>query len=186
MNIVGIDYSITSPSICIDGNLFYFITPKKKFAEDWNVNGMTFKGLYYDPKKWKHSDLERFSFLSNVFRTVLYSYKGSVVFEGYALGAKGKVFNIAEATGIMKKGLVDDGWSVEESIPPTVIKRYVTGKGNATKDDMAQAWKRDHDFDLFETLGNRNPKDSPASDIVDSYYVWYTYKEKLEGQKYIG
>ncbi len=60
------------------------------------------------------------------------------------------------------------------TFPPTVIKKYATGKGNANKDLM-------YDSFIGELLTPPNLKDlitpkskkiiSPVSDIVDSYFI---------------
>ena len=53
-----------------------------------------------------------------------------------------------------------------ELIPPTVIKKFATGKGNASKEDMLEAWKNEpNNFELIQESGN------PASDIIDSYFI---------------
>ena len=57
-----------------------------------------------------------------------------------------------------------------ETIVPSVIKKGATGKGNADKDKMYEAFCKDTKTDLkkvFDTekVGN------PISDIVDSFYI---------------
>ena len=62
-----------------------------------------------------------------------------------------------------------------EQVPPTVIKKFATGKGNASKDDMLEAWKNeDGSFELLQETGN------PASDIIDSYFICKYGKEQNE------
>jgi Holliday junction resolvasome RuvABC endonuclease subunit len=97
--------------------------------------------------------------------------------EGYAFNAKGKVFNIAENTGILKYKL----W--QQRIPltvisPTEIKRLATGKGNADKELMTRQFRIDTGLNLKQELTPKSSKViNPVSDIVDSYYVckelWY-------------
>ena len=53
-----------------------------------------------------------------------------------------------------------------ETIPPTVIKKFATGKGNSNKEAMLEAWNAEPDtFELVQENGN------PATDIVDSYFL---------------
>ena len=53
-----------------------------------------------------------------------------------------------------------------ETVPPTVLKKFATGKGNSNKEVMLEAWKAEPDtFELVQEKGN------PATDIVDSYFL---------------
>ena len=57
-----------------------------------------------------------------------------------------------------------------ETIEPSVVKKGATGKGNADKDKMYEAFCKDTKTNLkkvFDTekVGN------PISDIVDSFYI---------------
>ena len=94
--------------------------------------------------------------------------------ENYAYGATGRVFNIAENTGILKKQLREAGFKYTV-IPPTVIKKYATGKGNASKDLMYETFLSETQVDLQSQLSPKSTKISnPVSDIVDSYYICKT------------
>ena len=65
----------------------------------------------------------------------------------------------------MKLKLLENGFRYE-TVPPTVIKKFATGKGNSNKEAMLEAWKKEPGtFDLIQESGN------PASDIVDSYFL---------------
>lgn len=62
-----------------------------------------------------------------------------VVLEGYSYGSKGRaVVNIGELGGVLRLWLSEYGPAYVE-IPPTCLKKYATGRGNASKDDMLQA-----------------------------------------------
>lgn len=61
-----------------------------------------------------------------------------VIYEGYAMGAKGRVFHIGELGGVFAVLLYEQGISVA-IIPPTCLKQLITGKGNADKAAMAAA-----------------------------------------------
>ena len=70
-----------------------------------------------------------------------------VALEDYAYGAKGRVFHIAENTGILKYKL----W--QQSIPldviqPTRVKKLASGKGNASKQEMFEAFVKETGTDL--------------------------------------
>ena len=58
-----------------------------------------------------------------------------IALEGYAYGAQGRIFHIAENTGVLKYKIY------QQSIPltiftPSEIKKFATGKGNADKEKM--------------------------------------------------
>jgi Holliday junction resolvasome RuvABC endonuclease subunit len=58
-----------------------------------------------------------------------------VAMEGYAMGAKGMVFNLGELGGLVKMELADFG-HYPLIIPPTTLKKYVTGAGTGQKNQM--------------------------------------------------
>lgn len=58
-----------------------------------------------------------------------------VVIEGYSFASVGKVFDIAELSGIIKAYI----WSLQKpfiEVPPNTLKKFVTGNGNADKNIM--------------------------------------------------
>ena len=95
--------------------------------------------------------------------------------EGYAYATVGKshVRSIAENTGLLKNKM----WKLRvpfTSFPPTVIKKYATGKGNANKELMYESFVNEllTPLDLKERLTPKAKKViSPISDIVDSYFI---------------
>jgi len=166
---VGIDYSMSSPSICIhNGNewsiencKFYFLTSKKKhITSTKNIVGE----FHAEHLNQEH----RFDSISNWALSKI--PKLSVVYiENYAFAAKGVVYHIGECCGLLKHKL----W--KNSIPysvvaPSEIKKYATTKGNANKilmhDSFFEETKLDLSLELQCKMG-----DSPMSDIIDSYYI---------------
>lgn len=62
-----------------------------------------------------------------------------VVLEGYSFGSKGRsVFQIAELGGIVRNDLQRLGMPWVD-VPPSSLKKYATGRGNAGKDEMVAA-----------------------------------------------
>ena len=60
-------------------------------------------------------------------------------------------------------------------IPPTVIKKDTTGKGNANKELMYETFLTETNVDLQSKLSSKSTKIvNPVSDIVDSYYICKT------------
>ena len=92
--------------------------------------------------------------------------------EGYSFGSTGRVFNIAENTAILKYNLWDR-YIDTTIVPPTTIKKYATGKGNANKEKMYEAFCNENSkTQLKEMLTPRAARViSPVSDIVDAYYI---------------
>jgi len=99
--------------------------------------------------------------------------------EGYAYTAQGRVFNIAENTGILKYKLWQSRIPVEV-VPPTTIKKTATGKGNSDKSKMYEQFMEDTSVPLMELVSPDKTKISnPVCDIVDSYYICKYLHEKL-------
>lgn len=94
-----------------------------------------------------------------------------VAIEGYAMGAKGKVFHIAESTGSLKTGLFLLGKETR-TFSPSRIKKYATDKGNANKEAMFDAFTAETGVDLKEILTpKRSTLGNPVTDIIDAYYI---------------
>lgn len=57
-----------------------------------------------------------------------------VVLEGYSFGSRvGQAFSIGELGGVVKRAL----WKMDQDVmivPPTCLKKFVSGKGNTSKD----------------------------------------------------
>lgn len=171
MFVCGIDYSLTSPAITVhqgddwsvDNCRFYYMSTKAKNIIDTE----RFCGTLY-PKF--ESDAQRYDNLSTWSIGIV--SKADIVFvEGYAFGAVGRVFQIAENAGLLKYFM----W--KQSVPfevfaPSEIKKHATGKGNATKDKLYDAFVAETGVDIRQELGIINVNDwNPVSDIVDSYYI---------------
>lgn len=171
--IAGIDFSITSPAICIgeegDIPVFHaFRSAKKMVSGSPNI-------ILYDYPDWVKPQ-ERFEYLSNWAMEIIKDVD-IVKIEGFSMGSKGRVFDIAEATGILKWKI----WKAGKEliiIPPTTAKLFATGKGNATKNKMVLSYlEEENAIDVFGILDkkfNQDKKDvaSPMGDIIDSYWMW--------------
>ena len=164
----GIDYSMSSPSITVGNSKdfkkckTFFYNSKKKHE---GVHNNNIYGIIPFPYE---SEMERFCNIGDWAISILKKFKVTeVCLEGYAMGAKGRVFGIAENTGILKYKLYKSG--IQFHTPaPTQVKKYFSGKGNANKEYMHEAFVEQTSIDLSIIL-NSKPTDSPISDIVDSY-----------------
>lgn len=184
MVIAGIDYSIVSPAICVH------------VGTNWSLNNCTFyyllkndkhliindqlKGSLYE--EWLQPE-ERFHNLAEWSLDVLREHQvDSVCLEGYAYGAgsKGLVFQIGENTGTLKHRMWVDKIPFIVT-PPTVIKKFATGKGNANKERMWESFLEETHYDLYSVFGMESKKKdaSPISDIIDAYYLAKYYFVEL-------
>jgi Holliday junction resolvasome RuvABC endonuclease subunit len=165
--IIGIDYSLTSPAICVNnGNLmFYYLTSKKKWT---GVISEEIVG--YEHKEWT-DPIQRFTFISDFALDIISTTNNPTIYiEGYSFGSKGQgVFQIAENCGILKYRLLEDKYGYN-TVVPSVVKKGATGKGNADKDMMYEAFVKDTNIDL-KKLFDTDKVGNPISDIVDSYYI---------------
>jgi len=175
--ILGIDYSLTCPAVCVmDGQpiiddplqncKFYYLTTVRKYEgvfADGMIIGRTMP-------EWKHEQ-ERHDKISDfVFKSVIGNTINPYVFiEDYSFGSKGRVFNLAENTGLLKHKLYTKGIRFE-TLVPSVVKKLATGKGNADKEKMYDKFYEETGVNLMEALDQQTLK-NPVTDIVDSYYI---------------
>lgn len=179
--IAGIDYSMTSPSITIfspseDGEKFtfekcvtFFFNDTKKYRGEFcqrRVYGHDIDNGFYT------HEIERFAMLADKVLAILEGFNvKEVALENYAYSATGRVFHIAENTGILKFKLLEMGYLLH-TYEPTVIKKFATGKGNAKKEQMYESFHKETGVNLVHELGSTSKKiGSPISDIVDSYFI---------------
>ena len=180
MRIAGIDYSLTSPAICVwkstDDRLFNFDDCALYYLEIPKRRGPTPHGIlniHADPYPEWETEEERHELLSKWTMSII---TGCEVFiEGYAFATSGTshVRSIAENTGLLKHKMHKVKQSFT-SVPPTVIKKYATGKGNANKEGMYEAFVDEllTPTDLKERLTPKATKvKNPVSDLVDSYFI---------------
>ena len=85
--------------------------------------------------------------------------------EDYALQGKGKVFNIAEFTGIVKHKLIYEKRCKVKPIPPTSLKMWFTGNGTSDKVMMVNEYLKNDILDI----SFMDKYLSPQNDIVDGY-----------------
>ena len=170
--VVGIDYSMTSPSVCVhptdidfsfESCVFYNITSVKNLIPSQQITFETLP-VYL-------TDAERFETLSNKIIEFLSKFRiALVLIEGYSMGSKGMVFNIAENTGILKNKMYRSDIPLA-TMSPTSIKKCATGKGNAKKDQMEEAFHQLTKCDIKSTIGQSEKTENPSSDLIDSFFI---------------
>ena len=165
--IIGIDYSLTSPAVCINNGalMFFYLTNKKKW-----IGQQSEDIIGYEHKEWT-DPIQRFKNISDfVFDVINQTYLPQIFIEGYSFGSKGQgLFQIAENCGILKYRLLQKGYSYT-TVVPSVVKKGATGKGNADKDMMYEAFVKETKINL-KKLFDTEKVGNPISDIVDSYFI---------------
>lgn len=177
MVIAGIDYSLTCPAICVhdtaegkfnfDNTRFYFRSNLQRF-DKYHENRISGE----NHESWKTEE-DRYDDIANWALNILTkSGVDKVWLEGYSYGSTGKVFHIAENTAILKYFMWDSEINFD-IVPPTVIKKFATGKGNANKELMHESFIEENSHvDLRAWLTPRSANViSPVGDIVDSYFI---------------
>lgn len=173
---------MSSPAMCVhtgdewsydNCNFYSYSTKKRPLVDDTGKYSM--KTI----PDWENSQ-ERFYNLSAYFMNIIDGVKPTkVVIEDYSFGSTGKVFNIAENAGLLKY-FIWEGCYPLDAIPPTVIKKYATGSGAATKDKMYEFFLKDTIDDISERFGIK-PHLGPINDYVDSYWICkYGFEQEQE------
>lgn len=169
--LIGVDYSITCPCLCLyderktfkfDNCFFYYLTNTKKYADKIlpNITGESFQEYV--------ADTDRFDSISD-WAINLCIGASDVAIEGYSYGSKGRVFHLAENMGIFKHKLYKAGVPLTV-VEPSKSKKLATGKGNADKQAMYDAFSKETKTDLLLSFEQKTLS-NPVTDIVDSYFI---------------
>ena len=159
---------MSCPALCIfdteldftfqNCDFYYLIDKKTKIIEEGNIHGE-----YYSKDS---ENVKRFDHISNWAITILKNQKVTHVYlEGYSMGSRGRVFHIAENTGVLKQKIYKAGITFEV-IPPSTWKKEVVGKGNADKQHVYESMNVD-----LKPIFKSKSITSPINDIADSYFI---------------
>lgn len=202
MIICGIDYSMTSPCLCLHNteteftfeNCQFFYLTNLKYLDGKQLDNVF--GRYFDKNDYP-DDISRFGKITGWacknMREAFDRMPDYVSIEGYAMGARGKVFHIGENTGILKHALY------KLAIPyiiysPKTIKMFAVNnspidfsnvnKNKIQKNEMHDIFLEECDVNLHEMLTPKKKNvDSPVSDIIDSYYICkHLYEDIKNGE----
>jgi Holliday junction resolvasome RuvABC endonuclease subunit len=173
MIIAGIDYSYTSPAICVYDTTKEFKFDNLKF---YNVNGTKNRAGQYgnisiDLFPEYETTEQRFRNICIWASAVLSLNKvEEACIEGYALGSSsGLVFQIAENASLIKQFM--DLNDIKFTTPtPSQVKKNFTGKGNAKKDVVVETFYKTMGIKVHEILGIKEMA-KPIDDICDSLAV---------------
>lgn len=186
MTLVGIDFSIASPGITIEkeGELFYYAVQRKenKLVRKLNMlNNVTIEvcsneGLtpfqYYD----KMTDMMLRWINSNIGPNTIFAMEDWI----YSLRGN-SLIDIVYATSIFRFKLIKKyGEDKLNFYAPSHIKKFATGKGNCSKDEMLFAFNRLNLITPFGQWCHKMSKtEKPTEDMIDSYWVMSTMKSEL-------
>ena len=183
---IGIDYSLSSPGVCINTSeeefryedcKFYYLTNTKKYQGTFKENiafGTSAVEYIGTPHKPHNSPPERYNNIANWAIDIIKSYTWwqehpIIQIEHYSYGSTGRVFHIAENLGLLKYKLkIECGWDYT-LLAPSVIKKFATDKGNANKELMLGAFQEDTGVNLGVLLDSSVK--SPITDIADAYFI---------------
>lgn len=95
-------------------------------------------------------DVERLSYLENSLVELLQKYTPikQVAMEGQAYNASGMLDQLGQIIGVIKVSLHSKFQTVPITIAPTSLKKFVTGFGNATKNEMRTATQKYWSIDI--------------------------------------
>ena len=178
---VGIDFSISCPCICvIHDTQIQWAFVMEKLSSKWDH-----KLDPYFTSRIKAIPVGRGKVINEVdrYRNICLPLMGYlletlkdvdklsvfVAIEGYSMGSKGKVFNLAEHTGMFKYMLSSSGHKYT-TVAPTTVKKFATDSGRSDKFAMMTFFNKEHGRDLI-SLSHAKTVASPYSDIVDSYFI---------------
>jgi len=113
--------------------------------------------------------VDRLLYIQNTFEDLLYESEPSLVtYEGYSMGSKGRQYDIGELGGVLKMFAFMNDVPIL-LIPPTVLKKFITGKGNASKEEVV--------LKLYKRFGY----EAPQTDEADAIALMLFGEEYLAG-----
>ena len=195
---IGIDYSLSSPGVCVNTSeeefkyedcKFYYLTNTKKYQGTFKEKmafGTSAVEYIGAPHRPYSSETERYNNIANWVIDIIkfqpqlmvgkiWEKHPTIQIEDYSFGSTGRVFHIAENLGLLKYKLkIECGWDYT-LLAPSVIKKFATDKGNANKELMLGAFQEDTGVNLGVLLDSSVK--SPITDIADAYFIC-KYEEK--------
>jgi hypothetical protein len=130
--------------------------------------------------EWSHSsaetEVQRYLELAMWVTDIIHQTQPDlIVLEDYAFSANGRITQLSENTGTLKVKLFEHYPQIPlRIVAPTTMKKFATGRGIATKDDIWAAFiKRRPDAASWAVACH--PKatrvGSPVADIADAFFL---------------
>lgn len=128
MVILGLDLSLRGTGVCV---LDISHNKKPQASNFLYFNTIDTARLF---------GMQRIEYIRNNIKLILEQYQPDlVVVEGYAYGARGRaVFDLGEIGGVIRHLLYTNQYSYKD-VQPNSLKKFVTGDGTATKEQMMQS-----------------------------------------------
>lgn len=189
--LVGIDYSMNSPAMTLWGGDLkrdnFSVNSLDFFSYTSKINAFN-KFIENDLKEWNCS-IQRYKNLADLFYWKILTVQNKklikwknvyIAIEGYSYGSnQSLIFNIAENTALLKYELWKSGLDFK-IYQPTSVKKFITGKGNAKKEDVYKSICEILNFDLSDYLKIPISKNTPIYDFSDSLSICFMlYREML-------
>jgi len=201
----GIDYSISSPAVCVHlGEGKEFVPSSCKFLAIPPFKKRTpFEPMYGNSQYHmvenmgaKVFGIERMTHLAKTCVSFISAYGAdSYCIEGYSFGGNGQVFQLGENAGILKSELFKSDISQYATPSPGEIKKFAfdnaKGKGAAKKHQMVDRFHSEvgiNLYDLFELpfcpiKHSMDKIPSPIDDIADSYFICKLHHMRMIEEK---
>ena len=184
---IGIDPSINSTGVCIqkinDDNkeeapIFFIIKPNKLTKKEQKINIENFNYIIYnkeDLSKYKSKKSHLFEYyktlniidIANKLYDIIKDFiddSTTVVMEGISYGSSLRtksIFDLAGLNYLIREKLIRNNINLN-ICPPAEIKKFASGKGNANKDILIEAF-----LVMFPQFADIDKID----DIVDAYFM---------------
>lgn len=172
MTVLGIDYSRNCPALCLigSGHPLWWVNYKISGTPYPNISGIVWT------ESSTQDDTARFVELANwVLGVINITTPDLIVLEDYAFAAPGRITQLAENGGVLKAALHETFPEIPlRIIAPTTMKKFATGRGIATKDDIWAAFvKKDHRRAAWQLLCHPRALrvTSPMADVADAYFL---------------
>lgn len=170
--VLGIDYSVQCPALCL------LDTDSTTWWVNYKLHGKPYKDI--PSVQWTTSttdgEVPRFLELAHwVSNVIQMTAPTLIVLEDYAFGASGRLTQLSENVGVLKARLHEYYPHIPlRVVAPTTMKKFATGRGIATKDDIWAAFiKREPHAAAWATICHPKASriTSPVADIADAYFL---------------
>jgi len=171
-NVLGIDYSMSCPALCLTNGTTH------RWWVNYRLTGKPYgelPNITWTPSTTE-GDVPRYIELAAwVLAVVTATQPSAIVLEDYAFGAQGRLTQLSENAGTLKVMLHKHHQNIPfHIVAPTTMKKFATGRGIATKDDIWAAFiQREPHAEPWAKLCH--PKalriGSPVADIADAYFL---------------
>ena len=170
MNIMGIDQSLTDTGITVWDRVFSWSTISTE-----KTKGTIAPSIDYT---------RRLMFIADQVGTIIKEKKIELAaIEGMSFGSQGMVtFDLGGLSHLLRAKFVELGVDFVV-VPPTTLKKFWFGKGNAKKEEMHQATiDRGYDIPIKKNYGTKKVPDMRMNDnVVDSMALCVFAKELNDG-----